>query len=577
MSCALRRALWLLACVLAAVLCWFFPLGKVSAALWLSVILVIAIIAWWQTGRAMREMSHQDSVCRLLAALPAASWRQPVVLTCGENVTTLFTGEPLRITPQGCFICVPRQSEMSALVEAIITARPDWCAQISVLLTLFPEQQQDQSVMTAQIREFRYQVACVAQLTACRPPVLIAGYLDGDISPWFELRADRPMMTVCCEKQAAIGMNIWLAEGDAQQRVVRLQQTVAVAAWQRWMVENVLSECQSRDLTSQPCHPIAMALMFWPQTPQANNLWTKWLIAHTTLPRINRSIAGAVSVLPFPDAMLRLLPGYYGYSPRRRAVVWAIGLLTGFACLALTASAWNNQRLLRQIRSDLQHYHAISMKDVGAKGLAYQQLKRDAALLEKYHRDGEPMRLGLGLYLGDHLYAPLMDVINHAVLPASPPAQPKKDKALPRTLSLNSMSLFDVGQSRLKAGSAKVLMNALIDIKAKPGWLIVISGHTDSTGNTEKNRVLSLARAEAVRDWLLQTSDIPLACFAVQGEGATRPVATNSTAAGRAANRRVEIRLVPNAVACQRLQPVSGSLSTTTSPVQATSHTQKQE
>ncbi|KAA1446891.1 OmpA family protein, partial [Escherichia coli] len=58
---------------------------------------------------------------------------------------------------------------------------------------------------------------------------------------------------------------------------------------------------------------------------------------------------------------------------------------------------------------------------------------------------------------------------------------------------------------------------------------------------------------------------------------ATRPVATHSTAAGRAANRRVEIRLVPNAVACQRLQQVSGSLSTTTSPVQATSHTQKQE
>ncbi|MBS9444371.1 OmpA family protein, partial [Photorhabdus heterorhabditis] len=569
MSCALRRALWVLACALAAVLCGFFPLGKVSVALWLCVILVIAIIAWRRTGRAMREMSHQDSVYCLLAALPAASWRQPVVLTCGESVTTLFAGEPLRITPQGCFICVPRQSEMSVLVEAIITARPDWCTQISVLLTLFPEQQQDQAVMTAQIREFRYQVACVAQLTACRTPVLIAGYLDGDISPWFELQAGRPMMTVCCEKHDAIGMNIWLTEGDTQPRVVRLQQAVAVAAWQRWMVENVLSECQSPDLTSQPCHPIAMAVRFLPQTPQANNLWTKWLIAHTTLPRISHSISGAAGVLPFPDAMLRLLPCYDGYSPRRRAVLWTIGLLTGFTCLALTASAWNNQRLLRQIRSDLQHYHAISMEDGGAKVQAYHQLKRNVALLEKYHRDGEPVRLGLGLYLGDHLYAPLMDVINHAVLPVSPPALPKKDKVLPQTLSLNSMSLFDVGQSRLKAGSAKVLVNALMDIKAKPGWLIVITGYTDSTGDTEKNRALSLARAEAVRDWLLQTSDIPLACFTVQGEGATRPVATNSTAAGRAANRRVEIRLVPNAVACQRLQQVSGSLSTTTSPVQA--------
>ncbi|KOY60103.1 hypothetical protein AM629_21270 [Photorhabdus heterorhabditis] len=62
----------------------------------------------------------------------------------------------------------------------------------------------------------------------------------------------------------------------------------------------------------------------------------------------------------------------------------------------------------------------------------------------------------------------------------------------------------------------------------------------------------------------------------VIGEGATRPIATHSTAAGRTANRRVEIRLVPNAVACQRPQTVPGFLSTTTSPVQATSHTQKQ-
>ncbi|NDL01471.1 OmpA family protein [Photorhabdus bodei] len=554
MSCVLKRMLWLLAGVLAALLCLFFlPLGNMSVALWLAAILMVTVIAWWWVGRTTLEISHQASICRLMAALPAASWRQPVVLTCGDSVATLFAEEPVRFTPQGCFICVPKQSEMSTLVEAIIAARPDWCSQISVLLTLFPEQQWDHAVMAAKIRELRYQVDRVTQMTACHTPVLIASYLDGDISPWFELQADSSTMTVWGEKHAAVGMNIWLTEGDAQQRVTRLQQAIVVAAWQRWMVENILNECRSLELVSRPCYPIAMALTFLPQTPQADSLWTKWLVDRTTLPRISHSIAEAVNVSPFPNAMLRLLPHHVGHTPHRRAVIWGIGLLSGFVCLALASSVWNNVHLLRQIRSDLQHYQVVDVKDSDAKVQAYHQLKLDATLLEKYQRDGEPVRLGLGLYLGDRLYTPLMAVINHAVLPVSSPPVPKSGKPLPQTLNLSSMSLFDVGQSRLKPEAAKVLVNALIEIKAKPGWMVVITGHTDSTGDAAKNRVLSLARAKAVRDWILQTSDISPTCFVVKGEGATRPIATNTTAAGRAVNRRVEISLMPpRVVACQR-------------------------
>ena len=40
-----------------------------------------------------------------------------------------------------------------------------------------------------------------------------------------------------------------------------------------------------------------------------------------------------------------------------------------------------------------------------------------------------------------------------------------------QTVRLDSMSLFDVGQARLKDGSTKVLVDALVNIRAKPGWL----------------------------------------------------------------------------------------------------------
>ena len=62
--------------------------------------------------------------------------------------------------------------------------------------------------------------------------------------------------------------------------------------------------------------------------------------------------------------------------------------------------------------------------------------------------------------------------------------------------------------------------------------------------------LLSLKRAEAVRDWMRDTGDVPESCFAVQGYGASRPVASNETPEGRAQNRRVEISLVPQKDAC---------------------------
>jgi outer membrane protein OmpA-like peptidoglycan-associated protein len=58
---------------------------------------------------------------------------------------------------------------------------------------------------------------------------------------------------------------------------------------------------------------------------------------------------------------------------------------------------------------------------------------------------------------------------------------------------------------------------------------------------------LSIARAAAVRDWLIDASGMPATQFAIQGYGDTRPIANNDAPEGRAKNRRVEITLVPEA------------------------------
>lgn len=72
-----------------------------------------------------------------------------------------------------------------------------------------------------------------------------------------------------------------------------------------------------------------------------------------------------------------------------------------------------------------------------------------------------------------------------------------------------------------------------------------IDGHTDSTGDAAYNLSLSKLRAESVRNFL-QRQGVNGQRMYVTGFGETQPIASNSTAAGRAKNRRVEIQIVPN-------------------------------
>jgi len=73
---------------------------------------------------------------------------------------------------------------------------------------------------------------------------------------------------------------------------------------------------------------------------------------------------------------------------------------------------------------------------------------------------------------------------------------------------------------------------------------IDVYGHTDSTGSESYNQALSERRAQSVADYL-SSHGVQAARIATRGFGETQPIASNDTEEGRAANRRVEIKLVP--------------------------------
>lgn len=100
---------------------------------------------------------------------------------------------------------------------------------------------------------------------------------------------------------------------------------------------------------------------------------------------------------------------------------------------------------------------------------------------------------------------------------------------------------FDVNSARIR-GDAYKLLNEYVKALNSPALadsVLVIAGHTDSTGSREYNLVLSRERARSVRDYLISRGIAPDRLIA-RGYGPDYPVASNATVAGRDLNRRSE-------------------------------------
>jgi OOP family OmpA-OmpF porin len=101
---------------------------------------------------------------------------------------------------------------------------------------------------------------------------------------------------------------------------------------------------------------------------------------------------------------------------------------------------------------------------------------------------------------------------------------------------------FDTDSSKLRPDSLPALNAVMGLINNHPGSRWMIAGHTDNQGGTSHNQTLSEARAGSVVKWLT-AHGVAASQLAPQGFGASRPVADNATANGRALNRRVEVSL----------------------------------
>lgn len=486
--------------------------------------------------------------------LPAASFHHPVLLVCGDALDALFGPVcaerlALRVIPSGCYVRVPSLEQLPVISDAILALRPGWGAQLCVMFVVNPSAHDDDAALLGRVRAFGYQAA-LARKRGIALPLLLVSYLQTSqgADPWFSWERGEVWPYARNNDECAT-LDEWQQQAvDTPTRAARLHACIQLNSVAQWLHEGVLPSLGQHDADAACVYAIKML----PVLPHAveGNLWCQWLAQKVAL--VDSRVSDASAALPFPDALLSVFKRGPAYTSLQRASVVALWLWVSASAVALTSSAWQNTLLLRQVSDDLRRYTSIpppthrEQRAFLLREDAITALRHTARRLDTYYRQGEPLALGLGLYRGEHLRAPLLAVLAAHVEPPMSilPTAPA------RVVRLDSLSLFASGSARLKPGSTKVLINALVGIKAQPGLLIVIAGHTDATGDAQSNLRLSYARAAAVHGWMQQMGGIPDSCFAVQGFGASQPIASNDTDAGRAANRRVDIRLVPSAGAC---------------------------
>ena len=133
---------------------------------------------------------------------------------------------------------------------------------------------------------------------------------------------------------------------------------------------------------------------------------------------------------------------------------------------------------------------------------------------------------------------PISETMPAPVAEVKPAPTPVSEK-----VSFAAEALFDFDQSTLKPQGKTALDQLLGQLTGMDLEVIVTVGHTDAVGSDAYNQKLSLRRAEAVKAYLV-SQGVETSRVYTEGKGETQPVADNTSAAGRAKNRRVTVEVV---------------------------------
>ncbi|XKM12800.1 OmpA family protein [Orbaceae bacterium ac157xtp] len=565
----------------------FLPIALGWQMLGAVLIFVIVGHLYWRINRYRKVITSSTAniafLSQKLDLLPARQrYRLPILLVTGNSAKDFFPQDlslaesNVLISSEAVWIYVEEYTHLPIVFDSLVSRWPDMSGRIGIYLALTPEQEDKQGLFVAKLQAFRQAWADTCRLAKYQLPVYLSTHIglndliynDDKSVPvnWFQMINHQLYLLDSYSSPLDNWVNDYKTTSLEREKRLRLHPFLIEI--KDWVENNVITVLNDPKQPIAKCNPIASVIYPLNNHSVPNNLiqniWQR--ITTLTLPNTKK----LEFVITPPDQLIKVMPVAYPISPMRKLVSGFIIITSLFVLGCMGASFWNNIKLAEQIRQDIERYNLVDNESYDEKFQTLTLLKEDRNRLSNYFKEGEPLNLSFGLYRGQQLLLPLNQAIGRYVPPPPPPEPPAppekiiiKEKEIvikePEVIRLDSLSLFESGKATLKPESTKVLINALMEIKTKikanndTGWLVLITGHTDSVGDANKNQQLSLDRATAVRDWVIKTSDIPETCFAIQGYGAKQPLVGNETPEDRAKNRRVEISLVPQISTCKMI------------------------
>ncbi|WP_250494675.1 OmpA family protein [Caballeronia sp. GAWG1-1] len=545
-----RTVVGIAAALMLAVLWLVMPVTTTLAWSLTAVVVLAALLAiGLRTHQQTRARQASEHVLTALGSATAEvpvrlRTRMPLVLVTGDALPSIFNHESGRarlvhVGEGAIWVRADRIQDLPRLALAMRQWR-DGHAPDGVVLSVAPALHADADALSQSLRIVRQAVADASRMIGAPLPGYVAVYqrlvrnaqTDALAAvQWHGISSGSPLTDM--KRFDAV---IESSETDARRHATDPYAAASVAGlasiigWTQRVIFDTLADSR------QPAAPWALHGAGWIDCGPASNAdkpWERDVQMQTRV--IPAVVAGSPAPWPLPQPLIAAMSQRVRASPRHVALAHV-----GAMCaLALAVAFWgagrNNAALLTRIGGHMERYAGIAPEQDAGRRDALHALIADRDELDRYGRSGVPLRLSLGEYHG----APLMPSLNTAIAAYQPPEPP------PAVVTLDSMSLFDSGKAMLKPGSNRALVDAVEMIKAHPDKRILVAGHTDNAGNPRSNLTLSMARAAALRDWLIDASGISATQFATQGYGDTRPIADNNTPEGRAKNRRVEITLVP--------------------------------
>lgn len=491
----------------------------------LSTLLLIFI------GYTLRRRNIRKYISEYLGELPAST---KIILVAGDSLADwIEPNQSWRLFRESLWLKVNSPAELISLYQALDNQNR---IPAGLLLIINPEPYRHIAILEQSLSQWRQEIETLQGLYKRRIPISLGIYTDlhseeyiqwphqsinhisrnrNDISAYFDqlqqqldsqstLSPDHP---ACLTHQTAA--SIYLSQQWLQQHVIK----------------NLLPEQPyRRSLYINGC--------IWLNNSHVDQQaeWRQFEIQQTGL--ISRNIHQSTSGLKdFPQIEDNMTRQHY-LSRRGRYLCYAFNGLLLLWLIGSYYSFGQNRQWLQQLHSAHQNYIQLPADRENEREDAIEELKHLQLWLQNYQAYGAPARMGFGLYHGSDVLPVISNDIN---------SFHKTDKEIIR---LDATALFDIGATRLRNDAKQSLQGILTWIQANPNQRVLIDGHTDNTGSSEQNKLLSFNRAKAVRDWLVNASTYPEEHFTVQGYGDSKPIAPNDSEENRSKNRRVEITLV---------------------------------